>query len=348
VFPLRAQAEEVRLRGDCSGDGVVNAADAALVLRSLVRLDKLAGADYIAADANSDGRVDAQDAAFILRSLVRLETLSGYVSIPPMITNLRFVNPPTVTVLQLGEQLTLIAAYDLNGAAAPHLVFASSDPNVLQVIYAGNSCTVTAVGPGTAAVAVTDPLSGYEARASFTVSRPRDEALYQLVLGNLRVGSPSDWIEPVFAHIEGLNADNSYHKVLLEGMKLLGTPYGRNSGQLDCSMFTNAAYKNAGVTSVRSGSSDNQMKGYEKDGKLNLLPEPVGGQFNLSMLSPGHLLFWVDGSGNANHLAFYLGRIYGVDFLLESASGAGGVAIRPNWGNNVKGFTLKYWVAPLG
>ena len=352
VLPMTAYADDTQILGDSNGDGKITAADAALILRSIVKLEKLSGAGWYAADANQNGKVDAADAALVLRSIVKLDRLEGTVAIPPMISNLRWASLPTNVLLDIGDQVSLAAVYDLNGAAQPNLVFSCSNPTAFQFNSLGNGCTVTAVQAGSTIVTVLDPVSRCELGITFTVINRETDVLYQQIYANLRVTNPDAWIGPVFEHISSLNPNSSYYRTLLEGMKLLGKTYK----EYNCTEFIDAAFKNAGVTilpldgtSFPKGSASTQLSKYKsKDIAYELAPNSYTGQFDLSMLSPGSLLFWTDRSGSGNHIAFYLGTINGVDFLLESASGANGVAIRPNWGNNVSSYTLKYWVAPLG
>lgn len=61
------------LLGDADGDHVVTAADAALILRYLVKLDALSEFQRSCADVNGDGVIDATDASKLLRRLVGLE-----------------------------------------------------------------------------------------------------------------------------------------------------------------------------------------------------------------------------------------------------------------------------------
>ena len=58
--------------GDANCDGQVTAADAALILRSLVGLNELTAQGAFNADVDGDGEVTAEDAAIILRYIVKL------------------------------------------------------------------------------------------------------------------------------------------------------------------------------------------------------------------------------------------------------------------------------------
>jgi hypothetical protein len=60
-------------RGNVSTSGTVKANDAALILRWIVRLEKLSDFQQFLADVDRDGKVTAADAAKILRYIVKLE-----------------------------------------------------------------------------------------------------------------------------------------------------------------------------------------------------------------------------------------------------------------------------------
>ena len=61
--------------GDVDGDGSIKAADARLVLRASVGLEKLSAEAIAAADADRDGQIKAADARLVLRASVGLEQL---------------------------------------------------------------------------------------------------------------------------------------------------------------------------------------------------------------------------------------------------------------------------------
>ncbi len=58
--------------GDANCDGQITAADAALILRSIVGLSELSAQGAFNADVDGDGEVTAEDAAIILRYIVKL------------------------------------------------------------------------------------------------------------------------------------------------------------------------------------------------------------------------------------------------------------------------------------
>lgn len=63
---------ETMILGDANCDGEVTAADAALILRTLVGLSELSPRGVLNADVDGDGEVTAEDAAIILRMIVGL------------------------------------------------------------------------------------------------------------------------------------------------------------------------------------------------------------------------------------------------------------------------------------
>ena len=60
------------LLGDVNGDGIVNIADAALILRYSIGLLSFDDSQLLAADVNGDGNVNTVDAALILRNALGL------------------------------------------------------------------------------------------------------------------------------------------------------------------------------------------------------------------------------------------------------------------------------------
>ena len=60
------------LPGDANCSGKVTAADAAMILRSLVGLSTLSAEGVLNAEVTGDGAIDAEDAAAILRYVVKL------------------------------------------------------------------------------------------------------------------------------------------------------------------------------------------------------------------------------------------------------------------------------------
>ena len=61
--------------GDANGDGKVTAADAALILRYVVRLSQMSAGDIQNVDLNGNGAADASDAAAILRYVAHISDL---------------------------------------------------------------------------------------------------------------------------------------------------------------------------------------------------------------------------------------------------------------------------------
>ena len=72
---VSADIVEEYLPGDANRDRVITAADAALILRYIVKLETMDQEQLLRADIVRDSKVTAADAAFILRGIVKLETL---------------------------------------------------------------------------------------------------------------------------------------------------------------------------------------------------------------------------------------------------------------------------------
>lgn len=81
--------------GDVNLDSVVNAADAVMILRSVVGLIELSEEEAFFADLNQSGTVTAADAAYLLRALIGFEVL-------PTIVSHEEVAPSTVHLTYMG------------------------------------------------------------------------------------------------------------------------------------------------------------------------------------------------------------------------------------------------------
>lgn len=86
LTPVGSMAENDRKLGDVDNNGNINAADAATILRYVIRLDVLDEVSLQYADVDLNDNVTAADAAAILRFVVHLDTLppqGGFVPPPP-------------------------------------------------------------------------------------------------------------------------------------------------------------------------------------------------------------------------------------------------------------------------
>ena len=63
---------EVGLLGDVNGDGDIDSADALIILRASIQLEKLTDDQRLLADVNGDGEIDSSDALEVLRYSVKL------------------------------------------------------------------------------------------------------------------------------------------------------------------------------------------------------------------------------------------------------------------------------------
>ncbi|MDO4565524.1 MAG: dockerin type I domain-containing protein [Clostridia bacterium] len=346
VFPLGfATADTNRLLGDCNGDGAVSAQDAAIILRHVVRLESLAGVDWYAADIDGDEILSASDASSILRYVVRLnQELGGYMPDPPaMISELRFARHESTLIP--GDTEALAFSYTANGAT-PQFRLSNSLPSVASAYISGNSVFVTARSSGETVLTLTDEISHYSASVLIAVE-VFDEELFELILTGL-YGADSEPSEremelarSIYDYVVNLDPGLPSTKVILEGLKLMGTPYS----ELDCSNFTRTAYANAGYGNVICAGSDNQIEKFRNAGCLYEFPD-LGGYYNCSVAKPGYIFLWVDKNGRGNHSAIYLGNINGQDWLLESTTSAGGVDIDTLWTSST--WSLRYYANPLG
>ena len=75
LMPLSVAFAE-RPLGDVDGNDSITAADAALLLRSVVGLSLLDTESRLSADLNEDGIIQASDAALLLRSVVSMTALN--------------------------------------------------------------------------------------------------------------------------------------------------------------------------------------------------------------------------------------------------------------------------------
>ncbi len=136
-------------------------------------------------------------------------------------------------------------------------------------------------------------------------------------------------------------------KVLYEGAKLLGTPYGTGEGQLDCSAFVAAAYKNAGIPKSKypRSYSDGTLTWYRTN-HPEMLHETD--EYSWEDWTPGCVLIYInDSTGKGSHLALYVGEIYGYPVVMESRrSGCDGVRIGYLMGSGTS-WDLCYYVDPL-
>ena len=78
LSPLFSVGAASGIHGDVDDSGDVSAADARVILRVAVELEKLSPKHIFAADCNADGEITAADARLALRAAVGLETLNAH------------------------------------------------------------------------------------------------------------------------------------------------------------------------------------------------------------------------------------------------------------------------------
>ena len=142
--------------------------------------------------------------------------------------------------------------------------------------------------------------------------------------------------------------EGDVRKVLFAGAQYLGTPYGTNTGQMDCSKFVSTAFKDAGIpkTVYPQRNSDGTLVWF-RNNHPELLHETD--QDSWQDWKPGCVLIYVNTSTNkGSHLALYVGEIDGEPIVMESRrSGCDGVRLGYLMGSG-SDWDLQYYVDPLG
>lgn len=135
--------------------------------------------------------------------------------------------------------------------------------------------------------------------------------------------------------------------VLYAAAKYIGTPYGTGNGQLDCSKFVATAYADAGIAKdVYPGkNSDGTLNWYRTNCPEKLHEVEVDGwYFDSSKWTPGTVLIYINPeTGKGDHLALYVGNIYGYDIIMDS--GSDGTRLNEVWSGGK--WELTYYVDPL-
>lgn len=178
-----------------------------------------------------------------------------------------------------------------------------------------------------------------------------DAALYDNLLKQNTVGDMTEWIA---YFIQRLPAGDR-RSVLFAGAVYMGTPYGTKSGQLDCSAFVKAAFKDAGIATgdngVYPGKSSEKTLSWFRNNHPEQLHETD--RYSSSDWKPGDVLIYVDTNGKATHLALFVGEIGGTAYVMESRSNKVdgvrlGVIMSSYVTSDGNESDLRYYVNPLG
>jgi len=145
--------------GDVDRNGQINAADAALILRHLVRLSALNARQLLNADVNLDGKVTAADAAAILRFLVRLDTLPPR---PPPVVPVTAIPTPYYTPVPTNK-------YGGPMYGDTGLVVHNDDPNIDKIYNLVRNRILWKRSSGTSSSGFNYPLSPYNVASQATV-----------------------------------------------------------------------------------------------------------------------------------------------------------------------------------
>ena len=130
--------------GDVDGNAAVTAADAAKILRYIVRLEPLTAEQLIAADANEDGKITAADAAAILRYIVKLDTLPPSAPTVPFVPPNPAVPPMPVSNALAGKTIVLDAGHGYNPSRGVYYGGSYDWSKQSQVAYPGGKLYIEA------------------------------------------------------------------------------------------------------------------------------------------------------------------------------------------------------------
>ncbi len=153
--------------------------------------------------------------------------------------------------------------------------------------------------------------------------------------------------------IQAMPEDSQARKVLVAGAPYMGTPYGTGKGQMDCSNFVKMAFRDAGIsTSVYPQTSSDKTLNWYRNNHPEQLHETD--MYSWQDWTPGSVLIYVvQETGKASHLALYVGEIDGSPIVMESRSGGcDGVRLGYLMGDyenaNGQHVVLTHYVNPLG
>lgn len=273
-------------------------------------------------DADCDGAVTAADASLILRYTVHLSEMSEQ-------------GCENADVYPDGSVNSIDATYVLRYIIGlTDLVFESPDPSATLPTQPTPTATATAT-------------------ASATATPELDETLLKLVRKGCQKGSNQyhDWTvyaEAITLFIQTLPTSNPYREILYRGATHMGTSYGTGSGQLDCSGFVRTVYReDCGYKKeYPTGGSDTVIQWFIQNQPKRIHNAVVSDDYiDTTGWKPGYVLAYTDSTGKGNHVSIYLGCVDGVEFVMESATKAGGVCIRRLWSNET--WRLKYYINPL-
>ncbi len=260
-------------------------------------------------DADCDGSVTAADASLVMRYAVRLATLSS-------------------EGMQNADA-NLDDSVDASDAAVilRHLV------KLVDIAQLTPMPSMTATPKPTATPAPTP-----------TATPSIDPAFLEQIRIGCSMGSRdwSEYAEDIARFILSLPESNPYRAILIKGTEFMGMDYV--SGKMDCSGFVREVYRGCGYSKYPTGSSNTVITYFKGKNRLHQVTTN-GGSIITNGWEPGYILAYLDSQGEGNHVSIYLGKIDGIDFVMESARGAGGVCIRQLWSTDV--WRLTYYIDPL-
>ncbi len=264
-------------------------------------------------DADCDGSVTAADASLVMRYAVRLATLSS-------------------EGMQNADA-NLDDSVDASDAAVilRHLV------KLVDIAQLTPMPSMTATPKPTATPAPTP-----------TATPVIDAALLEQIRIGCSKAGWDDYAEDIALFIQSMPEDDPYRKILLAGATHMGMSYGTGAGQLDCSGFVRTVYRDdcKYTKEYPYKNSDGTITWFKQNRPERIHDVTMSGSsFDTSKWKSGYVLAYTDSSGKGNHLSIYLGRIDGIDFVMESATSVDGVCIRSLW--STEKWQLKYYINPL-
>lgn len=344
------KTEKTVLYGDANSDGKVTTGDVVYILRYIVDIGKMDAAQFTNADINNDVRIDTADAVILMKYY------SGYIPELPYAddfaidTNLKFYNE---SFPQNGARLSYNMPYSLKGtvlSAKPMQSvtleitdIASKEIEISKTLHFSSNENIYTYDTEKGEMAIDKYVKfsmlkpgmkklklncfntsggGCVYASTFNVGVTYNE-IADYVYNLRRELSESD-AKNVLKLLNTLDYNNDVGaKVLAEGMTRLGTAYAL----MDCSKFVQLTIK-AAINFDLPRKSVEQAYFCTENG------------FDIAQKNKksGDLLFMSKTGCDCgryheiHHSALYIGRVDGVDYLLESTGTLGGVIIRRQWG----------------
>ena len=143
----------------------------------------------------------------------------------------------------------------------------------------------------------------------------------------------------VLDYINSLDEDSIQGKVIQEAFAYLGTPYGNDPGELDCSWLVQKSYGNIGISIPRT-SAEQARFCYELNGEIPY-EDVTAGDLVFFRLNNHHCGRYRE----IHHVAFMLGAVDGITYFIEASSNRNRVVLRKAW-NNASNYVIEFYSRP--